>query len=163
MRDGSAGTPIPRIFLGSSLDGATGPAGRRYGFVHPNIDLVTREIIGAALEVHRVLGPGFLESVYENALAVELTARQVPFVRQVSLPVTYKGTKVGRARVDFIVAETVIVELKAVDSLTGIHTAQGISYLKASGLRLALLINFNVQRLENGMKRVVLSQRDPAV
>ncbi len=129
--------------------------------MHPNVDLVTREIIGAALEVHRILGPGFLESFYDNALAAELTARRIPFVRQVRLAVTYKGATVGRARVDFIVAETVVVELKAVEHFAGIHTAQGISYLKASGLQVALLINFNVQRLENGLKRIALDQRQP--
>jgi GxxExxY protein len=124
--------------------------------VPPNVESVTRQVIDAAFEVHRFLGPGFLESVYENALAIELTARQVPFLRQSLLSVTYKGAQVGRARVDFIVAESVVVELKAVENFAPIYTAQGISYLKASGLRLALLINFNVQRLENGLKRVIL-------
>jgi GxxExxY protein len=124
--------------------------------VPPNVESVTRQVIDAAFEVHRFLGPGFLESVYESALAIELTARQVPFLRQSLLSVTYKGAQVGRARVDFIVAESVVVELKAVENFAPIYTAQGISYLKASGLRLALLINFNVQRLENGLKRVIL-------
>ncbi len=122
----------------------------------PEIDRLAYEVIGAAIEVHRVLGPGFLESVYESALAVELSARQVPFERQAALAVQYKGISVGHARVDLIVAGKIIVELKAIEQLAPIHTAQAISYLKASGLRLALLINFNVAALRNGVKRVAL-------
>lgn len=123
----------------------------------PETDRWAYEVIGAAIEVHRVLGPGFLESAYESALAVELTARQIPFAKQARLAVQYKGIAVAHARVDFIVADEIIVELKTVESLAAIHTAQAISYLKASGLPLALLINFNVVSLRNGVKRVALS------
>lgn len=118
-------------------------------------------VIGAAIEVHRVLGPGFLEAVYESALALELTSRQIPFARQVALAVDYKGTPVGQARVDLVVANQLIVELKAVEQFAPIHTAQAISYLKASRLRLALLINFKVLSLRNGVKRVAIGA-DPA-
>ena len=119
-------------------------------------DRWANEVIGAAIEVHRVLGPGFLESVYEEALCLELAARGIPFVRQAAFAVDYKGTKVGKAQVDTLVAECLVVELKAADALAPIHTAQALSYLKATGYRLALLINFNVPMLKDGIKRVVL-------
>ena len=116
-------------------------------------------MIGAAIEVHRVLGPGFLESVYEEAFCVELTARRIPFTRQIPAAVTYKGHQVGEHRLDVLVSGQLIVELKAVDELAPIHTAQLISYLKATGRRLGLLINFNVPVLKEGIKRIVLSPK----
>lgn len=121
------------------------------------LDELARAVIGAAIEVHRTLGPGFLESVYEEALAVELDLRGIEFRRQVPVAVNYKGRAVGEARLDFLVEDGLIVELKAVDELAPIHQAQVISYLKASGRRLALLINFNVPVLRGGIKRIVLS------
>ena len=113
-------------------------------------------VIGAAIEVQRQLGPGYLESVYEEALAVELTLRKVPFARQVVFALDYKGHKVGEGRMDFLVDDCLVVELKAVEALAPIHTAQAISYLKATKYRLALLINFNVSVLKDGIKRVAL-------
>jgi GxxExxY protein len=113
-------------------------------------------IIGAAIEVHRTLGPGYLESVYEEALAVELKLRQIPFSRQHSVALTYKGHSVGDGRLDFLVARTVVVELKAVDTLQPIHQAQVMSYLKATGCGLGLLINFKVPVLASGIKRIML-------
>ncbi len=121
------------------------------------LDQVAHAVIGAAIEVHRTLGPGFLESVYEEALAVELSLRGFGFRRQVPVAVGYKGRPVGEARLDFLVEDSLIVELKAVDELAPIHHAQVISYLKATGHHLALLINFNVPVLRDGIKRVVLS------
>lgn len=121
------------------------------------LDQVAHAVIGVAIEVHRTLGPGFLESVYEEALAVELDLRGIEFRRPVSVAVNYKGRAVGEARFDFLVEDGLIVELKAVDELAPIHQAQVISYLKASGRRLALLINFNVPVLRGGIKRIVLS------
>ncbi len=118
---------------------------------------MAREVIGAAIEVHRVLGPGFLESVYEEALAVELEARCMPFERQVRHGVEYKGTKVGEGRLDFYVGGCLVVELKAVESLSPIHSAQVISYLKALKAPLGLLINFNEPLLKAGIRRIVLS------
>ena len=114
-------------------------------------------MIGAAIEVHRVLGPGFLESVYEEALAIELTLRGIPFARQVVASVGYKGRSVGEQRIDLLVADTLVVELKAVESLVPIHLAQVLSYLKATNLRLGLLITFNVGVLQRGIRRVVLT------
>ena len=120
-------------------------------------DQLAHAVIGAALEVHRVLGPGFLESVYEEALCVELGLRGIPFVRQAPVAVDYKGHMVGEARLDILAGGVVVVELKAVEALAPIHSAQAISYLKTTGHQLALLINFNVPLLKQGIKRIVLS------
>ncbi len=95
------------------------------------IDALAREVIGAAIEVHKVLGPGYLESVYEAALAVELTLRNIPFVRQEAIAVDYKGHAVGEGRLDLLIGGRLVVELKAVDTLAPIHSAQVISYLKS--------------------------------
>ena len=121
------------------------------------IDQLARAVIGAAIEVHRVLGPGFLESIYEEALCIELESRGIPFARQVPVAVDYKGRKIGESRLDLLVGESLIVELKAVEALAPIHSAQVISYLKATRRHLGLLINFNVPVLREGLKRIVLS------
>jgi GxxExxY protein len=126
------------------------------GSLNP-IEELTHAVIGAAIEVHRALGPGYLESVYEEALCTELTARYIPFVRQHVIAVDYKGHRVGESRADFIVGGALIVELKAVEKLAELHTAQVLSYLKATRLSLALLINFNVPTLKHGIKRVIRS------
>ena len=120
-------------------------------------DELAHKVIGAALEVHRHLGPGYLEGVYEEDLAIEFGFRGIPYERQKMIAVDYKGRDIGQGRVDFVVGETLVVELKAVDSLLPIHTAQVISYLKAFGRVLGLLINFNVPALRAGIQRVVLS------
>jgi GxxExxY protein len=121
------------------------------------LDRLAREVIGAAIEVHRVLGPGFLESIYEEALCVELKLREIPFQRQVPVPVVYKSVAIGQGRLDLLVDGKSIVEIKTVESLARIHHAQAISYLKATGNVLALLINFNSEILKNGIKRIVRS------
>ena len=125
--------------------------------VEPSTELddLAHRVIGAAIEVHRLLGPGFLESVYEEALCVELTLRGIRFARQVPIGVKYKGEKVGEARLDLLVDERLVVELKAVEGVAPIHVAQVLSYLKATRLRLGLLITFNVTLLQRGIKRVV--------
>lgn len=120
------------------------------------VEELANRVIGAAIEVHRNLGPGFLEIVYEEATAVELTLRQIPFTRQTVFSVDYKGHAVGSSRLDLLVGECLPVELKAVEALAPIHTAQALSYLKATKHRLALLINFNVSVLKDGIKRVAL-------
>ena len=119
-------------------------------------DALARQVIGAAIEVHRTLGPGFLESVYEEALCVELAIRGIAFVRQVVVAVNYKGHDVGEGRLDLLIGNELVVELKAVEELAPIHTAQVISYLKTTGKRLALLINFNEPILKNGIRRIAL-------
>ncbi len=121
------------------------------------LDLFAHKVIGAAIEVHRLIGPGYLESVYEEALSVELNLRNIPFTRQVIISVNYKDHAVGEGRLDFLVGGNLVVELKAVDSLAPIHTAQVLSYLKATGRQLGLLINFNTPILKNGLKRIVFS------
>jgi GxxExxY protein len=120
----------------------------------PRLNEVTNAILGAAFEVHTELGPGYQEEIYANALEIEFKRRGIQFRRECRFDVLYKGEQVGRGRIDFIVEESVLVELKAVETLTPVFTAQVISYLKATKLRLALIINFNVRRLKDGIKRV---------
>ncbi len=121
------------------------------------LDKLAHAVIGAAIEVHRLLGPGFLESVYEDALCVELRLRDIPFIRQPIIAVNYKGQVVGEGRLDLLVGDSLIIELKAVDALAQIHVAQVMSYLKATGTHLGLLINFNVPMRKHSIKRVVLT------
>lgn len=121
----------------------------------PELDRLAHEVIGAAIEVHRVLGPGLLESVYEDALCVELGLRDLSFVRQPIVDLSYKGHLVGQGRLDLLVGGALVVELKAVEALTQVHKAQVISYLRMTGHQLALLINFNVSRLKDGVKRII--------
>ena len=128
--------------------------------IEPNarVDELARAVIGAAIEVHTVLGAGFLESVYERALTVELGLRRIPFQAQAPIALNYKSQPVGNARLDLLVGNELIVELKAVDQLHPIHHAQVINYLRATGLNLGLLINFNVEHLRDGaIKRIVLT------
>ena len=120
-------------------------------------DELAHAVIGAAIEVHRLLGPGFLEQVYEQALCVELRLRGIPFERQKPAKVEYKGEYVGEGRLDLLVNDRLVVELKAVREVAPIHTAVVLSYLKATGRRLALLINFKVPQLRDGIRRIVLS------
>jgi GxxExxY protein len=120
-------------------------------------------VIGAAIEVHRHLGPGFLESLYEEALGVELQDRRIPFVRQKEITVLCKDREIGKHRIDLLVGDTLIVELKTVETLAEIHKAQVISYLKAMSLPLGLLINFNVPILKNGIQRVVYTDKQTAM
>jgi GxxExxY protein len=126
-------------------------------FIEPDkrTDEMAHAVIGATIEVHRQLGPGFLESVYEEALCVELTDREIFFERQKEINVLYKGRLIGRQRIDLMIGQSLIVELKTVEALADIHTAQVISYLKATGLSLGLLINFNIPILKNGIQRIV--------
>jgi GxxExxY protein len=122
---------------------------------------LTREIIGAAIEVHRVLGPGLLESAYVECLCHELALREIPFRREVALPLTYKGCKLDCGyRLDLLVAETVVIEAKSIDALLPIHDAQLLSYLRLGGWSIGLLINFNVPLLKDGVHRRVLSFED---
>jgi GxxExxY protein len=121
-------------------------------------DAVASATLQAAIKVHR-LGPGSLESVYENALDIELAERGIHFVRQPTVPVVYKQRVVGDTRPDLLVEGCLVVELKAVDRLAPIHLAQALSYLKAMGLPLALVVNFNVPVLLRGVRRVVRSIR----
>jgi GxxExxY protein len=119
---------------------------------------LTESVIGAAIEVHRHLGPGFLETVYQTALCAELDLRHIPFQKEVDIEISYKGCIVGAGRLDILVADRLVLELKAVEAFAQIHMAQLLSYLKATGLPLGLLINFNVTALKDGgIRRVILS------
>jgi GxxExxY protein len=117
---------------------------------------ITGQIIQCAIEVHRALGPGLREKTYDEALAIEMLERGVPFERQVRIPVEYKGHLVGEYGLDFIVSTAVVVEVKAVDRIEPVFEAQILSYLRASGIRLGLLVNFNSRRLADGIRRFIL-------
>ena len=120
-------------------------------------DFLTEQIISASIEVHKCLGPGLLESAYEECLSYELTEHSIPFERQLLLPVQYKAKRLDCGyRIDLLVAEKVVVELKAVSKLEPIHEAQLLTYLKLGGWRVGLLINFNVPLLRDGIRRRVL-------
>ena len=116
---------------------------------------LSRRVIGAAIEVHRHLGPGFLEKVYEEALSLELELRGIRFQRQVTAYVSYKAVRVGQHQLDFLVEKSLVLELKAVEALADIHRAQVVSCLRAHGLGLGLLLNFNVPVMRRGIRRVL--------
>lgn len=118
---------------------------------------LTEVVIGAAIEVHRVLGPGLLESAYEECMCRELSVRGIAFQRQVPLPIAYKGVNLNCGyRLDLLVDDKVVLELKSVEDILPIHEAQLMTYLRLSGMRVGLLINFNVAVLKNGIVRRVL-------
>ena len=119
------------------------------------LNRLTHAVIGAAIEVHRRLGPGLDEESYESSLAIEFRLQSIPFARQVPIDIRYKGEKVGTRRIDFIVGGRLLVELKAIEALAKVHYAQVRTYLKLTGLTLGLVINFNTAVLKDGIKRVI--------
>jgi GxxExxY protein len=120
------------------------------------LDRLARAVIGAAIEVHRCLGPGLLESVYEEALCVELALARIPFERQLRTKLRYKRHDIGEARLDLLVDRRLIIELKTVESLAPVHIAQVLSYLRFRRLQLGLLVNFNVADLRSGgIRRII--------
>jgi GxxExxY protein len=120
------------------------------------LEIVGRQVLDGAFKVHRALGPGLLESAYENCLAHELTLRGLQVRRQAALPIEYEGLRLESGyRLDLIVQDVVIVEVKAVEALSRLHEAQILTYLKLSGLRLGYLMNFNAVQLRHGLKRFV--------
>ncbi len=118
-------------------------------------DPLTRRIIGAAMNVHSEFGAGLLENVYQNALCIELKVQGIRFQAQKAIDISYRDQHVGHLIADIVVEDKVILELKSVEKLLPIHTAQLITYLKATGIKTGLLINFNVRHLREGIKRVV--------
>lgn len=121
------------------------------------INATTEAIIGSAINVHRALGPGLLESAYERCLTIDLIIRGLKVERQVPLPLTYRGVVIDAAyRLDLRVADRVIVEVKSVDKVIAVHQAQVLSYLKLSRIRVGLLINFNVKQLITGVTRLIV-------
>jgi GxxExxY protein len=117
---------------------------------------LTSGIIGVAIEVHRVLGPGLLESIYEAAMCIELEDRSISYAQQVRIPAYYKGRPLGKYEVDLIVEDLVVVEIKSVSHLTPVFEAQVLTYLRLTEKRLGLLVNFNSRLLKDGIKRLVL-------
>jgi len=117
---------------------------------------ITEKIIGSAIEVHSTLGPGLLESVYEEALAYEFELRGINFERQKEITLKYKGRNIGPHRIDFLIERQVILEIKATEGMKKIFEAQTLTYMKAMKKRVGLLINLNVERLKEGIKRLVL-------
>jgi GxxExxY protein len=130
---------------------------RRMRQLGEQVEQLAYRTIGAAIEVHRLLGPGFLESVYQESLEVEFGIRGIPCHPKKPVAMTYKGHRVGEGQLDFLVGDILIVELKAVEKLAPINEAQVISYLKMTKNTLGLLINFNVPILKEGIKRIILS------
>ena len=123
-----------------------------------NVNFLTSEIISAAIEVHRHLGPGLLESAYQRCLARELALRGIPYKYEWPLPLEYKALRLKCGyRIDFLVADTVVVEIKAVDAIAPVHQAQLLTYLRIGGWKVGLIINFNVMVLKNGIRRKVLA------
>jgi len=122
-----------------------------------DLNLLTEQIIGASIEVHKVLGPGLLESAYEECLCHELKIRSINFERQYPLPVVYKAVQLDCGyRIDLLVAKKVVVEIKAISKIEPIHEAQLITYLKLGGWKLGLLINFNAPVLKDGIRRKII-------
>jgi len=152
----AAHASAPPNAIANSLAGNVTHVGRPVrsaGLLFPEL---SHAIVGAAIEVHKHIGPGQLESVYQRALGKELAFRKIPARAQVPIAMTYKGERVGDFFADFIVDDLVVVELKAVEKVHGAHVAQVLSYLRATELRLGLLINFNAAVLYRGVRRIVL-------
>jgi GxxExxY protein len=131
------------------------PPGGELAEPSEELDVLARQVIGAAIEVHRHLGPGLPEESYEGAMAVEMTARGVPFERQKRVEIVYKGILVGTGRLDFLVGGKLVVEIKAVEALLPLHRLQTLSYMRVVGQPLGLLINFNVPILKQGVRRII--------
>ncbi len=133
------------------------PKTKGYEPLPPQTEFIAKEVVDAAMHVHKKLGPGLLESVYEVCLAHELKKRRIPVETQVALPIVYDGIQLDAGyRIDMLVQKCIIVELKAAEVATPLFEAQLLTYLKLTGHRLGLLINFNVPLLKDGIKRLIL-------
>ncbi len=128
----------------------------KYAPIPEETEKFGKALLNACFEVHTALGAGFLERIYEDALCHELTLRQIPFERQKAITVAYKTLRIEGQRLDLLIAEQVVAELKAVEAIHPIHQAQLMSYLKATGLRLGYILNFNVPHFKDGICRIVL-------
>lgn len=126
-----------------------------------HLNTITGQIIGAAIEVHKILGPGLLEPAYRDSLSKELLIRRIPHFKELRLPVEYKGLELNRTYVlGLLVNDSVVVEIKAVEALHPIHTAQILTYLRLGGWKVGLLVNFNVEVLRKGVRRIVRDFRE---
>jgi len=119
-------------------------------------DPLTERVIGCAITVHRALGPGLVEATYEEALCIELTEERLRFSRQIHVPVTYRGRVIGEYRPDLIIEDAVVVEIKSVERLIGVHQAQLLAYMRILGIRVGLLLNFNGETLKSGVRRLAI-------
>ena len=117
---------------------------------------ITEKIISCAIEIHSSLGPGLLENLYEEAMEYELKSRGIKYERQKKLEIKYKGNSIGNYRLDYLIENKVILELKCVEAIKSIHIAQVLTYLRAENTRVGLVINFNVDRLKDGIRRIIL-------
>jgi GxxExxY protein len=127
------------------------------GLIQHATNALSEQVIGAAIEVHRHLGPGLLESSYHACLRRELEIREIPYRSQVALPIEYKGAKIANGYVmDFVIGDCLVLEIKSADKLLPIHSAQLMTYLRLRGLSSGLLMNFNVPTLPQGLKRILL-------
>lgn len=132
--------------------------------MNPHLNRITGDIIGAAMEVHRTLGPGLLESAYHECLCRELSVRGIPFERERALPVEYKGIRLECGyRLDLLVSGAVVIEIKSVEGLAPVHEPQLLTYLRLGGWRIGLLVNFNVAVLKDGIRRKVIGYDSPVV
>jgi GxxExxY protein len=138
------------------MDHASRPASGSPLPIPDALNSLTEQVIGCAIEVHRELGPGLLESAYDGAFCLELALRQLKFLRQLESPVAYKGHVVGTYRLDFLVEDSLVVELKSVERLEYVYVSQVLTYLKGTGKRLGLILNFNVPVMKAGIRRVAL-------
>ena len=127
-----------------------------FAALSPQTELVAKGVIGAAIAVHKGLGPGFLEKIYGEAMCLELAARRIPFERERPVSVHYRGVPIPGQRIDLIVADCVLVELKAVARIDLVHESKVVSYLRTTNLRLGLILNFNCRTMREGIKRIVL-------
>ncbi|HZL38499.1 MAG TPA: GxxExxY protein [Tepidisphaeraceae bacterium] len=123
----------------------------------PELDALARAVIGAAIEVHRHLGPGLSEEPYQRAMGIELELRSIPFEAQKELEIIYKGVRVGKGKIDLLIAGRLVVEIKAVETLSPVHRIQTRFYMLRVGEILGLLINFNVPLLKDGIRRIIES------
>ena len=119
-------------------------------------DPLTERIIGCAIAVHRALGPGLLEATYEEAFCIELSEQGLHFSRQAGVPITYRGRLIGEYRPDLVIEETVVVEIKSVERLIGLHQAQLLAYMRVLRLQVGLLLNFNGETLRSGVQRLAI-------
>lgn len=127
--------------------------------IYPTLAIdLTEQIIGCAIEVHRHLGPGLLESVYESALCIELKSLGLPFTRQIGVPLFYKGELIAEHRPDLIIRDEVIVEIKSVERFNPVFLAQMLTYLRVTNLRVGLILNFNRPVMKDGVRRVSLKE-----
>ena len=147
-------------------DAENAEVAQRNTFMYPQpkrirVNDITQEVIGAGIAVHRALGPGLLESAYQECLCQELALRRIPFEREVALPLEYKGIRCECGyRLDILVADAVVVEVKSIEALAPIHEAQLLTYLRLGGWKVGLLMNFNVVVLKNDIRRKVLGLKE---